>query len=169
MPHRIKLRYFAPPTNHTWCTSYATKVKTWPQKDSQTWAFVRQSIGVLVWNRIFHNDLDKPNIPNSLEIAVQSNPTNVEAITIPETMRGRSQKFSPWQKDHVTELMRINIWSLKRIRVRNSLSLLLQTPVAQSMIYVIIQSQFTKTLADIDFLIHSTMAHGTHMYAFHKS
>ena len=60
---------------------------------------------------------DNAAIPHSSGFAVQFDLPNNETSTIPQIIRKSSPRvFSPTQIDHVTERIRIIIWSLMRIR-----------------------------------------------------
>ena len=51
----------------------------------------------------------------------------------------------------------------------NSLTLLLPTPAAQIMIYIIIQSRTATMITEIEFLLRFNMAQKAHTYTIRKS
>ena len=97
----------------------------------------------------------RPIFDNDHDNAAKLKSTDCPRKWVPfqESYQRVSQKCSFSQVDHVTERIRIIIWSLTPIRVRSSLSLLLPTPSLQSMIYVIIPSQTATMIRGTEFLI----------------
>ena len=75
-----------------------------------------------------------------------------------------TQQFSPKQMDYVTELIRINTWSLMLKRGRNSLTLIMLIPAAQYKIYEINLSRIPRTIIDTKFLVCLDTVHGISLF-----